>query len=128
MAGLVDPLDDVFDEGIVRDLAETPDPDLALLGLVRLMESLRDMGGRDPDDPLVRRADVGHLLQAVRVGGPVRDRLFAVLGSSSALADHLARHPEHWTALDADAPSSADQLREALLQAVGADAGSDVPV
>ena len=128
MAGLVDPLDDEFDEGIVRDLAETPDPDLALLGLVRLMESLRDMAGRDPDDPLVRQADVGHLLQAVRVGGPVRDRLFAVLGSSSALADHLARHPEHWTALEDDRPSDAGRLRQALLAAVGADSGADVPV
>jgi [glutamine synthetase] adenylyltransferase / [glutamine synthetase]-adenylyl-L-tyrosine phosphorylase len=128
MAGLVDPLDDVFGDGIVRDLAETPDPDLALLGVVRLMESLRDMGRRDPDDPVVQQADVSHLLQAVRVGGPVRDRLLAVLGSSSALADHLARHPGHWTALFDDEPADAEQLRDALLEAVGADPVSAEPV
>ncbi len=127
IAGLIDPLDDVFDDGIVRDLAETPDPDLALLGLVRLMESLRDMGRRDPDDPVVQQADVGHLLQAVRVGGAVRDRLLAVLGSSSALADHLARHPEHWTALTRDQPADADELRAALLVAVGADPADRAP-
>jgi glutamate-ammonia-ligase adenylyltransferase len=128
MAGLVDPLDDVFDEGIVRDLAETPDPDLALLGLVRLMESLRDMARRDPDDPVVQQADVSHLLQAVRVAGPVRERLLAVLGSSSALADHLARHPEHWTALVEELPADAEMLRASLLTAVGADPAALEPV
>ncbi|MGN6612602.1 MAG: bifunctional [glutamine synthetase] adenylyltransferase/[glutamine synthetase]-adenylyl-L-tyrosine phosphorylase [Angustibacter sp.] len=128
LAGLLDPLDEVFDDDIVRDLAESPDPDLALLGLVRLMESLRDMAHRDPDDPLVRKADVGHLLQAVRVAGPLRDRLFAVLGSSSALADHLARHPEHWTALTRDTPADAAELRASLLRAVGADPAAAEPV
>ena len=85
LAGLIDPLDAVFSDGLLPAVGETPDPDLALLALVRLMESLRRVSARDPDDPSVAAADVAHLLQAIRVGGPARDRLLAVLGSSTAL-------------------------------------------
>src|SRR6478609_5100366 len=128
LAGLFDPLDDVFEDGLLVDLAGAADPDLALMGLLRLMESLRALGARDPDDPDVAEADVGHLLQAVRVGGPVRNRLIAVLGSSAALGDHLARHPAHWPALTADHPATEDELRSDLLLAVGADPTSHEPV
>ncbi|XSC14657.1 bifunctional [glutamine synthetase] adenylyltransferase/[glutamine synthetase]-adenylyl-L-tyrosine phosphorylase [Angustibacter sp. McL0619] len=128
LAGLFDPLDDVFEDGLLVDLAGAPDPDLALLGLLRLMEALRALGSRDPDDPEVAEADVGHLLQSVRVGGPVRDRLVAVLGSSVALGDHLARHPAHWPALTSDRAAQPDELRTALLSAVGADPSAAVPV
>ncbi|GAA4356801.1 bifunctional [glutamine synthetase] adenylyltransferase/[glutamine synthetase]-adenylyl-L-tyrosine phosphorylase [Angustibacter luteus] len=128
LAGLFDPLDDLFEDGLLVDLAGAADPDLALLGLLRLMESMRALGARDPDDPDVFAADVGHLLQAVRVGGPVRDRLIAVLGSSAALGDHLARHPSHWPALTADQPAAEEELRSALLLAVGADPTSPEPV
>jgi glutamate-ammonia-ligase adenylyltransferase len=128
LAGLFDPLDDVFEDGLLVDLANAPDPDLALLGLLRLMESLRALAAKDPDDPDVAEADVGHLLQSVRVGGPVRDRLIAVLGSSVALGDHLARHPAHWPALTSDQSADAQALRASLLQAVGADPSADEPV
>ncbi|GAB3591619.1 bifunctional [glutamine synthetase] adenylyltransferase/[glutamine synthetase]-adenylyl-L-tyrosine phosphorylase [Angustibacter peucedani] len=128
LAGLFDPMDDVFEDGLLVDVAETADPDLALLGLVRLMESLRAMARRDPDDPEVQGADAGHLLQAVRVGGPVRARLLAVLGSSAALGDHLARHPAHWPALTEDEPAPPDRLRATLLESVGADPQHDEPV
>ncbi len=128
LAGLVDPLDDVFEDDLLLDLAEAPDPDLALRGLVRVMESLRAMNRLDPDDPLVAGADAAHLLQAIRVSGPVRGRLFAVLGSSAALADHLARHPAHWAVLRDDQAPTADQLRTALLQAVHADPSVQPPV
>jgi glutamate-ammonia-ligase adenylyltransferase len=127
LAGLTDPFEDVFEDGLMLELADTADPDLALLGLVRLMESLRRIGG-DPDDPAVARADRAHLLQAVRVRGPVRQRLFAVLGASVALGDHLARHPEHWVVLADDEPPSDEQLRRELLEAVGADPDADQPV
>ncbi len=127
LAGLVDPLDLLLDEGLLPAVGETPDPDLALLALVRLMESLRAVNRRDPDDPSVAAADVAHLLQAVRVGGPVRDRLLAVLGSSTALGDHLVRHPEHWTVLADERPVDAAALRHELLAGVGADPSADVP-
>ena len=107
LAGLVEPLEDVFEDGLLLDLAQAPDPDLALAGLVRLMAAVRAVQRLDPDDPLVARADAAHLLQAIRVAGPVRHRLFAVLGSSPALTDHLVRHPAHWAVLLDDEPPSA---------------------
>ena len=128
LAGLVDPLDEVFEDDLLLDLAEAPDPDLALRGLVRVMEALRSVGRLDPDDPAVARADAAHLLQAIRVSGPVRHRLFTVLGSSVALADHLARHPAHWAVLRDDEPPSADELRADLLRAVDADPDGDAPI
>jgi glutamate-ammonia-ligase adenylyltransferase len=126
LAGLLDPLDALFSDGLLPAVGDTPDPDLALLALVRLMESLRRVFARDPDDPSVAAADVAHLLQAIRVGGPVRDRLLAVLGSSTTLGDHLVRHPEHWTVLtdEAELPSA----RAGLLLAVGANPDDDQPL
>ncbi|HET8615492.1 MAG TPA: bifunctional [glutamine synthetase] adenylyltransferase/[glutamine synthetase]-adenylyl-L-tyrosine phosphorylase [Actinomycetales bacterium] len=127
LSGLADPMDVDFAEGLLPALGEAPDPDLALLSLVRLMESVRQLVQRDPDDPALAAADVAHLLQALRVGGPVRDRLIAVLGSSTALGDHLVRHPEHWTALVGTDDHGAGALRAELLVAVGADPHADEP-
>src|SRR4051812_19081865 len=129
LAGLMDPLEDVFDDGLLAGLSSVPQPDQALLSLVRLMESLAREGERD--DAVGReRPDAGpaHLRALIRTGGPVRDRLFAVLGTSIALGDHLARHPEDWTALDSDAALTADQLRAELVTAVGGDPGEEDPV
>jgi glutamate-ammonia-ligase adenylyltransferase len=121
LAGLIDPMDDEFGDGLLVDVADAPDPDLALLGLVRLMTALRDLHRRDPDDAGVRQAEPSHLLQGIRVAGPLRRRLFAVLGSSTTLSEHLARHPAHWVVLRDDHPSSAPTLRRDLLDAVQAD-------
>ncbi|HEX8781043.1 MAG TPA: bifunctional [glutamine synthetase] adenylyltransferase/[glutamine synthetase]-adenylyl-L-tyrosine phosphorylase, partial [Nocardioides sp.] len=59
-------------------------------------------------------------------------RLCAVLGASQALADHLARHPDHWRELCdpslASVRPAAYAVRARLLEAVGADAAADVPV
>jgi glutamate-ammonia-ligase adenylyltransferase len=128
LAGLVDPLDDLFEDDLLLDLAEAPDPDLALMGLVRLMESLRGMRQLEPDDVAVADADAGHLLQAVRVAGPLRHRLFALLGSSAALTDHLVRHPAHWVVLRDDQAATDEQLRSDLLLAVGADPSDASPI
>ncbi len=113
LAGLVDPLEDVFDDGLVGALGDVPDPDLALLGLVRLLEAL-------PRN--------GRLKAALRAGGPTRDKLLAVLGTSAALGDHLARHPAHWTAVDEGRPDDPDGVRARLLGAVGADPAAAEPV
>ena len=89
LAGLTDPLDEVFGDGLPDALSQVADPDLALLGLVRLMESLD-------------KADtegvgfVGELIAALLHASAGRDRLLAVLGASAALGDHLVTHPGHW--------------------------------
>ncbi|MGA4543787.1 bifunctional [glutamine synthetase] adenylyltransferase/[glutamine synthetase]-adenylyl-L-tyrosine phosphorylase [Uniformispora flossi] len=69
---------------LLEALSATADPDLALLGLVRLAEAA--------DDRAV-------LLSTLASAKPLRDRLLGVLGVSAALGDHLARHPEDWRTL-----------------------------
>ncbi|HET6860803.1 MAG TPA: bifunctional glutamine-synthetase adenylyltransferase/deadenyltransferase, partial [Streptomyces sp.] len=74
------------DPVLLDALGATADPDLALLGLLRLVEA------QDPDE---RHA----LLDTLVTAKPLRDRLLGVLGASEALGDHLARHPRDWHAL-----------------------------
>ncbi|GAA2928449.1 bifunctional [glutamine synthetase] adenylyltransferase/[glutamine synthetase]-adenylyl-L-tyrosine phosphorylase [Streptomyces enissocaesilis] len=74
------------DPVLLDALGATADPDLALLGLVRLAEAQDDAGRRVLLDTLV-------------TAKPLRDRLLGVLGASEALGDHLARHPRDWHAL-----------------------------
>ncbi|MFI5803061.1 bifunctional [glutamine synthetase] adenylyltransferase/[glutamine synthetase]-adenylyl-L-tyrosine phosphorylase [Streptomyces sp. NPDC051561] len=75
------------DPVLLDALGATADPDLALLGLVRLAEA-------QPTDD--ERQDFLHTLVSAK---PLRDRLLGVMGASEALADHLARHPGDWHAL-----------------------------
>ncbi|MFE9834419.1 bifunctional [glutamine synthetase] adenylyltransferase/[glutamine synthetase]-adenylyl-L-tyrosine phosphorylase [Streptomyces sp. NPDC005551] len=75
------------DPVLLDALGATADPDLALLGLVRLVEA--------QDGHTAQR----ELLDTLIASKPLRDRLLGVLGASAALADHLARHPRDWQAL-----------------------------
>jgi len=75
------------DPVLLEALGATADPDLALHGLVRLLEA--------QPGPTAHR----ELLDTVIAAKPLRDRLLGVLGASEALAEHLARHPSDWQAL-----------------------------
>ncbi|KFG75850.1 bifunctional [glutamine synthetase] adenylyltransferase/[glutamine synthetase]-adenylyl-L-tyrosine phosphorylase [Streptomyces mutabilis] len=75
------------DPVLLEALGATADPDLALHGLVRLLEA--------QPDPTARR----ELLDTLIASKPLRDRLLGVLGASEALADHLARYAGDWQAL-----------------------------
>ncbi|MFH8803519.1 bifunctional [glutamine synthetase] adenylyltransferase/[glutamine synthetase]-adenylyl-L-tyrosine phosphorylase [Streptomyces sp. NPDC017936] len=75
------------DPVLLEALGRTADPDLALHGLVRLLEAQPGATARR------------ELLDTVTAAKPLRDRLLGVLGASAALADHLARHPRDWEAL-----------------------------
>ncbi|MFI6843524.1 bifunctional [glutamine synthetase] adenylyltransferase/[glutamine synthetase]-adenylyl-L-tyrosine phosphorylase [Kitasatospora sp. NPDC050467] len=80
-------LEGLADDPVLLDaLGATADPDLALLGLARLLEAA--------DEP-----DRHTLRDTLTTSKPLRDRLLGVLGASTALADHLARHPHDWHAL-----------------------------
>jgi [glutamine synthetase] adenylyltransferase / [glutamine synthetase]-adenylyl-L-tyrosine phosphorylase len=68
------------DAHIVSALARAPDPDLAAAGLARML----------PDKDL---------LAAMGTDEALRTRLTAVLGTSTALADHLRRHRADWRLL-----------------------------
>ncbi|OBF43238.1 bifunctional glutamine-synthetase adenylyltransferase/deadenyltransferase [Mycobacterium sp. 852002-50816_SCH5313054-b] len=66
-------------------LSRAPDPDAALRVLIRLAEN--------PD------SDWDELSAALLTERGLRGRLFAVLGSSLALGDHLAANPQSWKLL-----------------------------
>jgi glutamate-ammonia-ligase adenylyltransferase len=131
LTGLLDPLEDRFGDGVLFALSEAPDPDLALGGLIRMLEALgrRSVDPASGDDDGAGESDGGggghpaRLRAVLRSGGPARDRLLAVLGSSAALGDHLARHPDHWMELvdDGHVVPDADAVRTDLLSSVGAD-------
>ena len=95
------------DSGLIGAFALAADPDLALTALTRI-----------PDD--------GEMIAALRHDPGLRARLFAVLGASAALGDHLARHPGHWRVLrDGEGlrPPEPAEVRAGLLAAVGARTG-----
>ncbi|MBB6629837.1 bifunctional [glutamine synthetase] adenylyltransferase/[glutamine synthetase]-adenylyl-L-tyrosine phosphorylase [Nocardioides sp. KIGAM211] len=103
-------------EPLLAILARTADPDQALDALVRLAEVVDDR------DALVEELvdDEGTAM-----------RLLCVLGASSALADHLVRHPEHWRELTdpllGSTRPAAYAVRADLLRAVGADPDAPLP-
>jgi len=78
------------DAEIVSALGAAPDPDLALAGLARM-------------------APGEELRGALRKGMILRTRLTAVLGTSSALGDHLRRNPGDWHLLRGESLSADGQ-------------------
>jgi len=104
-------------EPLVAILARTADPDAALTALVRVIEA-----ANDPDE----------LLRAVCDDEGTAMRLLCVLGASTALADHLVRHPDHWRELRdptlGTTRPAAYAVRAGLLEAVGADPTAAAPV
>jgi glutamate-ammonia-ligase adenylyltransferase len=77
--------DDQAHVDLLWSLSRAPDPDAALLALVRLSEN-PDAGWSELDAALLAER-------------PLRGRLFGVLGSSLALADHLVAQPQSWKLL-----------------------------
>jgi glutamate-ammonia-ligase adenylyltransferase len=114
VAGLVRSRDHIEPDGLAAALAEVPDPDGALLGLVRFMEAACR-------EPTVCSAVTETLGQP----GVARDRMLAVLGSSTALADHLCANPRHWTAVTDARPLEAAERVRRLVDAVSSP--GDVP-
>jgi len=98
---------------LLWSLSRSPDADIALNALVRLSEALGD-GWRELDAALVadRR---------------LRGRLFAVLGSSLAFADHLVANPQSWRLLDGDVSlPTPEQMRRAFSDRI-AECGPEPP-
>ena len=98
-------------------LSRAPDPDAALRALIRLAENPET--GWD------------ELNAALLTERPLRGRLFAILGSSLALGDHLAVHPQSWKLLRGRAKlPTRDELHQAFTECVDealAEPGSAVP-
>ncbi|MGZ5404519.1 MAG: bifunctional [glutamine synthetase] adenylyltransferase/[glutamine synthetase]-adenylyl-L-tyrosine phosphorylase, partial [Nocardioides sp.] len=104
-------------EALVAILGRTADPDLALSGLLQLAD---------------RADDRTTLLAAVADDEGTSMRLLSVLGASTALGDHLARHPDQWHELTdptlGSTRAAAFAVRAGLLTAVGADPADAEPV
>lgn len=104
------------DIDVIDALAAAADPDRALLGLLRVLEA-------EPEP--------AEVLTALREDSGFRSRLCRVLGTSTALADHLVRRPGDWRELrgaDASRTPEAEELRRGFLHTVGADPDSPAPV
>ncbi len=103
-------------EEIMWALARSPDQELALRAVERLAKS----------------APWPEIDKALHTDAGLRGRLFATLGSSTALGDHLIAHPDRWLLL-ADTPERRNpapdlERRTAnLLRAVGADPSAPPP-
>lgn len=89
-------------------LSRAPDPDLALRAMVRL--SATD-GSEWAEIDARLRSNTGF-----------RGRLFAVTGSSDALADHLVAEPQSWRLLLEDELPDRDEVFARMLDAVDATA------
>lgn len=103
-------------EEIMWPLARSPDQSLALRAVERLAQTA--------PWPAIDRA--------LRTDRGLRGRLFATLGSSTALGDHLVRHPDRWplladTAERGDPPPDLARRTANLLRAVGADPDAPTP-
>ncbi|MET8938545.1 bifunctional [glutamine synthetase] adenylyltransferase/[glutamine synthetase]-adenylyl-L-tyrosine phosphorylase [Streptomyces rubiginosohelvolus] len=100
------------DPVLLEALGATADPDLALRGLVRIVEA-----GEEGERQV--------LLDTLVTAKPLRDRLLGVLGASEALGDHLARHPCDWQALvtyeSADLHPGVAEFEQGLAEAVDPD-------
>ncbi|UQX09523.1 bifunctional [glutamine synthetase] adenylyltransferase/[glutamine synthetase]-adenylyl-L-tyrosine phosphorylase [Candidatus Mycobacterium methanotrophicum] len=95
---------------LLWSLSRAPDADAALRAVIRLAEALGD--------------DWDELNAALAVDRGLRGRLFALLGSSLALGDHLIANPQAWHLLRGDVLlPSAEQLLAAFTEC-GADASA----
>ena len=102
---------------VVSALGRAADPDLAVRGLVRIVEA--DAAGG------------AELLAQLRSDAGLRRSLIAVLGTSRALADHLAVAADDWRLLSGAPAAGAaaqrrEQARDRVLAAVGAQAADPV--
>ncbi|AOS65176.1 bifunctional [glutamine synthetase] adenylyltransferase/[glutamine synthetase]-adenylyl-L-tyrosine phosphorylase [Actinoalloteichus hymeniacidonis] len=92
----------------LRTLSTSADPDLALRGLERLSEALG--------------ADWSELDSVLRSDARAAQRLFGLLGASTALSDHLVLNPQRWRTLVGvpDRPKDIDTMTAELMTAVAA--------
>ncbi|HEX6404351.1 MAG TPA: bifunctional [glutamine synthetase] adenylyltransferase/[glutamine synthetase]-adenylyl-L-tyrosine phosphorylase [Pseudonocardiaceae bacterium] len=97
-------------------LSRAPDPNLALRALARVANAAGP--------------EWAQLDAALRQEPGVRGQLFGLLGSSTALGDHLVAHPSTWhgvTSSGALRPGWTDCAAQRLLAAVGADSPGPAP-
>ena len=116
-AGWLDYLGWTDEESIptLWSLSRAPDPDLALGALVRLRESLAsESHGKSATARAGHETGVAALDSALRTDPELRGRLLGLLGSSSALGDHIVAEPTRWALLRSGLPTREDVLADML--------------
>ncbi|MEW1953216.1 bifunctional [glutamine synthetase] adenylyltransferase/[glutamine synthetase]-adenylyl-L-tyrosine phosphorylase [Terrabacter sp. NPDC080008] len=103
-------------DALAAVVADTADPEQCLLGLVRVAESLARAG----DAP---RWGISAFAAELASEGSGRERVLGVMGASTALVDHLVRHPEHWVDAAEAQRRTSEQTRADLVRAVGEERG-----
>lgn len=98
--------DNVESTPVLWSLSRAPDPDLALNAIIRVREGLG--------------TGWAQLDSAIRTETALRGRLFALLGSSSALGDHLIADPSCWELLRRGSLPDKDEVVADLLAVVDA--------
>ncbi|MFE6864609.1 bifunctional [glutamine synthetase] adenylyltransferase/[glutamine synthetase]-adenylyl-L-tyrosine phosphorylase [Nocardia sp. NPDC057668] len=98
--------DNVESVPLLWALSRSPDADLALTTLMRLREQLG--------------SDWAALDSTLRADTSLRGRLFALVGSSSAFADHLVADPQAWRLLLRKELPTADEVLTEILEVVQA--------
>ncbi|MEX3504499.1 bifunctional [glutamine synthetase] adenylyltransferase/[glutamine synthetase]-adenylyl-L-tyrosine phosphorylase [Corynebacterium sp. LK2510] len=93
------------DPQLLDTLSRAADPTLALNTAVRLADALGE--------------DYGALNAALVSAPTLRTRIFALLGGSTALGDHLVAHPEEAAGLGQELPTP-EELMKVMLSSVGA--------
>ncbi|MEE1651055.1 bifunctional [glutamine synthetase] adenylyltransferase/[glutamine synthetase]-adenylyl-L-tyrosine phosphorylase, partial [Brachybacterium sp. J144] len=119
---LADPALAALGPGAPLAIGATADGDDAVLGLLRLAEAGHAAG---------HGTLVDEFLAGVGTEGTPGERLVRLLGTSVALGDFLTRHPEQLEALregDDQLRLSGEEVRTAVLEAVGADPEGTPPV
>ncbi len=99
-------------DAVLSALGDSADPDQALLGLVRVMESL----ATQPDAAGHGVTALGAALNDDVVS---RSRVLGLLGASTAIVDHLVKHPDDWLVAAAATRPSGEDVRADLVAAVG---------
>ena len=92
---------------VLWSLSRSPDADLALRTLTRLYAE-------------VGAEEWSEIDAAIRADKGFRGRLFAVIGSSDALADHLVAEPASWRLLLDDELPDRDEIDRLMLESVDA--------
>lgn len=108
-------------DDLVTVIGDTADPDQALLGLVRVAESVAQRG----DPP---QWGISAFARELATEGVGRDRVMGVLGASTALVDELVRHPEHWVDAALAERRTGEQVRDELVRAVTDERGDVAPL
>lgn len=118
---LAEPVLAALPDGGAEVLGAAADGDEALLGLLRVAEAARDAGHGDLVEALLRE---------VPEPGTRGNALAQLLGTSVALGDFMARHPEALARLRPEQALSTppQEVREQLLRAVGADPSATPPL